>query len=64
MRFEPEFVTLETIAVISIHAPTPPRIFVIPQSMAIGAAISDLRLLAEVSDPGEWENQVVNLPLR
>lgn len=40
-----------------------PGMFVCPQSLKIGDAVEDIVLLAECSDEGEWENQVVYLPL-
>jgi len=41
-----------------------PGIVVISQSLPIGEAIEELLLLAECSLDGEWNNQVVHLPLR
>lgn len=40
-----------------------PGIFVVSQSLAIGAVIDDLALIAACSLPGEWEGQIRFLPL-
>lgn len=40
-----------------------PGVFVIEQELPIGQAIDDLLLLAECSEAGEWEGQVLHLPL-
>ena len=41
-----------------------PGVFEVPQSLSVGDAIKDLVLIAECSEPGEWEGQVRYLPLR
>jgi hypothetical protein len=38
-------------------------LFVVGQDVPLRRAIDDLMLLAECSEPGEWENQVLHLPL-
>ncbi len=40
-----------------------PGVVVIPSHSVIGATIDDLVLLATCSLPGEWEGQVIYLPL-
>ncbi len=40
-----------------------PGVVEVPQSMPIGQAIEDILLLAGASVPGEYEGQVVYLPL-
>ena len=40
-----------------------PGVVEVPQSMPIGQAIEDILLLAAASEPGEYEGQVVYLPL-
>lgn len=42
---------------------TMPGMFVVPSSMAIGEAIDELALIADASEPDEWANRVVYLPL-
>lgn len=41
-----------------------PGVFVVPTVMPIGVAIHELSLVAAASDPDEWANRVVYLPLR
>ena len=41
-----------------------PGVFEVPRSISISAAIEDLLLIAECSEPGKWEGQVRSLPLR
>lgn len=41
-----------------------PGIIEVRQDQAIGAVIEDLVLLIEASGEGEWEGQVLYLPLR
>ena len=41
-----------------------PGVFEVSRSLAIGAAIEDILLLAEWSLGGEWDGQVRYLPLR
>lgn len=41
-----------------------PGIFVLPTMMPVGAAIDELALIVEASDPSEWVNRVVYLPIR
>jgi predicted nuclease of predicted toxin-antitoxin system len=41
-----------------------PGIIEVRQDQAIGAVIEDLLLLIEASEEGEWEGQVLYLPLR
>jgi hypothetical protein len=40
-----------------------PGVFAVPWSASIGQVIEDLLLLAEASVPGEWEGQIIYLPL-
>lgn len=40
-----------------------PGAFILPDRIPIGQAIDEELLLSEMSDPGEWMNQVVYLPL-
>ena len=40
-----------------------PGIFEVPQAAPIGTVIEDLLLLAESSQPNEWEGQIIYLPL-
>lgn len=40
-----------------------PGVVLVPQSLAPGRAISDIQLLDECSLEGEWEGQVLYLPL-
>jgi len=40
-----------------------PGLVQVPTRMPIGAAVNDLLLLALASRPGEWEGQVIYLPL-
>ena len=46
------------------HDESMPGIVVVGQTLAIGQVIEDLALLVECSDEGEWEGQVIYLPLR
>ena len=41
-----------------------PGVFAIGQTLPVGPVIEDLLLLAECSREGEWEGQVLYLPLR
>lgn len=41
-----------------------PGVLVVPTSMPIGAAIEELSAIAVASEPDEWANRVVYLPLR
>lgn len=41
-----------------------PGLFVVGFDVPVGAAIEDILLLAEYSLEGEWEGQVIYLPLR
>jgi hypothetical protein len=41
-----------------------PGVFEVPRTVALTVAIEDLLLIAECSQPGEWEGQVRYLPLR
>ena len=41
-----------------------PGVFEVPRSLAAGVAIEDLLLIAECSQPDEWNEQVWYLPLR
>jgi len=41
-----------------------PGVFQVPRSVPLAQAIEDLLLIAECSQPGEWEGQVRYLPLR
>ena len=40
-----------------------PGVFAVPWSAPLGQVIEDLLLLAEASLPGEWEGQIIYLPL-
>lgn len=40
-----------------------PGLFVVGQDVSIGQVIEDILILAECSEEGEWEGQVVHLPL-
>jgi hypothetical protein len=40
-----------------------PGVIEVPDDLPIGTAIEDILLLAEYSERGEWESQVVYLPL-
>jgi hypothetical protein len=40
-----------------------PGVIEVPDDLPIGTAIEDILLLAEYSKKGEWESQVVYLPL-
>jgi len=48
---------------VRLHQPMPGLIEVGP-NVPIATAIEDLLLIAECSEPGEWEGRVVHLPLR
>jgi predicted nuclease of predicted toxin-antitoxin system len=41
-----------------------PEVFVVSQQIPIGQAIEDIILIAECSLEGEWEGQIIFLPLR
>ena len=41
-----------------------PGLIEVPPDVAIATAIEDLLLIAKCSKPGEWEGQVIYLPLR
>jgi Domain of unknown function (DUF5615) len=41
-----------------------PGLFEASRAVQVGAAIEDLQLIVECSEPGEWEGQVRYLPLR
>ena len=40
-----------------------PGVFVIPEDMSIGQTIKELELIALASDPDDWHDQVIFLPL-
>jgi hypothetical protein len=40
-----------------------PGVIEVSRRLSVGAAIEDLLLLVECSHPGEWEGQVLFLPL-
>ena len=40
-----------------------PGVFEVRSTAAIGDAIDDLSLVIEVSEPGEWEGQILYIPL-
>ena len=40
-----------------------PGVFEVRSTAAIGVAIDDLSLIIEVSEPGEWEGQILYIPL-
>jgi hypothetical protein len=40
-----------------------PGLFAVPQSLPVGQAVEELLLVIECSREGEWETQVVFLPL-
>jgi hypothetical protein len=42
---------------------TMPGLFVIPEDLPIGQAVRELEIIAVASEPGEWHNRVVFLPL-
>ena len=57
--------TLTAYAYARVQAGLPmPGLFEAAPSVPIAAAIDDLLLIAECSQPGEWEGQVRYLPLR
>lgn len=39
-------------------------VLVVPTTMPIGAAIEELSAIAAASEPDEWANRVVYVPLR
>lgn len=41
-----------------------PGVLVLPPTLSMAAAIDDLALIAEATEPHEWANRVVYLPLR
>jgi len=41
-----------------------PGVFEVSRKVPLAVAIDDILLLAECSEPGEWEGQVRHLPLR
>jgi predicted nuclease of predicted toxin-antitoxin system len=41
-----------------------PGVLVVPTTMPIGAAIEELSAIGAASEPDEWANRVVYLPLR
>jgi hypothetical protein len=41
-----------------------PGVFEVSRSLAIGQAIEEILLLAECSYEGEWQGQVIYLPLK
>jgi len=41
-----------------------PGVFQVSRDLPLGVAIEDILLLAECSEPGEWEGEVRYLPLR
>jgi len=41
-----------------------PGVFEVSRSVPIGVAIEDILLIAECSLQGEWEGQILYLPLR
>jgi predicted nuclease of predicted toxin-antitoxin system len=41
-----------------------PGVFVVSQQAALRSVIDDILLLAECSDTGEWDGQVIYLPLQ
>ena len=41
-----------------------PGLIVVPQDVAVGVAVTDLETISQCLLPGEWENQVIYLPLR
>lgn len=46
-----------------IQKATSPGVLLIPQKMPVAAAVEDLILLWSVSEPWEWTNRIVRLPL-
>ena len=40
-----------------------PGLFVVGQDVPIGQAVEEILILAECSEEGEWEGQVLHLPL-
>jgi Domain of unknown function (DUF5615) len=56
--------TMPAYAYMRVQAGTKmPGVIEVPLVMPIAQAIEDLLLFIEVSQPGEWENQVTYLPL-
>ena len=47
-----------------VHSQPMPGVFEVSRSVPVAAAIEDILLLTECSQPGEWEGQVRYLPLR
>jgi hypothetical protein len=41
-----------------------PGIFIVDELASIGDCVEDILLVAECSDKGEWEDQIVYLPFR
>ena len=41
-----------------------PGVIEVPDDVTIGRAIEDILLIAELSQPGEWEGLVIYLPFR
>jgi hypothetical protein len=57
--------TLTRYAIDRVEAGHPmPGVFEIGRHVPIGGAIEDILLIAECSEPGEWEGQIRYLPLR
>lgn len=40
-----------------------PGLLIVPKKMAIGAAVAELELIVQATEPSEWLNQVRYLPL-
>lgn len=40
-----------------------PGVIVVPQTLSIGRAIDDLIVIAAASEPDEWRDQILYLPL-
>jgi Domain of unknown function (DUF5615) len=40
-----------------------PGLFVLPEGVRVGAAVEELELIALASDPKDWRDQVIFLPL-
>ena len=54
--------TAQAIARVQTGLPMP-GLFAVNQSLPIGQVIDDVLLLAECSEPGEWEGQINYFPL-
>ncbi len=46
-----------------IHRQPSPGVIIVPQRMAIAAAVEELLLIWHASTPAEWANRIAHLPL-